>query len=162
MSAEVGGQLAGKLAVVTGGGAGIGGAVSRALAGAGARVVVAEIDPERAEAVTSEIASAGGDAVPVVCDVRESEAVERVLEAAGGPADVLVNLDIEFHDELDAPEIEAAVDRLERAIKARHPEVSRIFIEAEKLGPAEDAGADVDADTDTDTDADTHAGTGGH
>ncbi|MGI9592070.1 MAG: SDR family NAD(P)-dependent oxidoreductase [Myxococcota bacterium] len=91
MSGAGGGELAGKLAVVTGGGAGIGGAVSRTLAAAGARVVVVEIDPARAEAVTSEITSAGGEAVPVVCDVRDPDATERAREAAGGAADVLVN-----------------------------------------------------------------------
>ncbi len=91
MAAQDEGQLAGKRAVVTGGGAGIGGAISKALAAAGARVVVAEIDAERAEAVVAEIAAAGGEAVPVVCDVREREAVERVVEAAAGAADVLVN-----------------------------------------------------------------------
>lgn len=76
---------------MTGGGAGIGGAISRSFAAAGARVVVAEIDPERAEAVVGEIAAAGGQAMPVVCDVREADAAERVREAAGGAADVLVN-----------------------------------------------------------------------
>jgi NAD(P)-dependent dehydrogenase (short-subunit alcohol dehydrogenase family) len=83
--------LAGKLAVVTGGGAGIGGAVSRLFAAAGARVVVAEIDPERAAAVAAEIVAAGGEALPEVCDVREPDAAERVLAAAGGKVDVLVN-----------------------------------------------------------------------
>ena len=41
-------DLTGRVAVVTGGGGGIGGAVSDALAGAGAHVVVAEIDDQRA------------------------------------------------------------------------------------------------------------------
>ena len=87
--------------------------------------------------------------------------MKRPLTMHLGPADVLVNLDIEFHDELEAPEIEAAVDRLERAIKERHPEVSRIFIEAEKLGAAEDVsvGTGTHADADTQADADTGTGT---
>ncbi len=91
MALSTEGQLAGKLAVVTGGGAGIGGAISRMFASAGARIVVVEIDPSSAEAVVSQIADAGGEAEAVVCDVRKPEAVERVAEAAGAAVDVLVN-----------------------------------------------------------------------
>ena len=50
--------LAGKVAVVTGGGDGIGGAVSRLFAEHGALVEIAEIDPERAERKRAEIEAA--------------------------------------------------------------------------------------------------------
>jgi hypothetical protein len=46
------------------------------------------------------------------------------------PDDVLVNLDVDFKDDLGASEIEAAVERIETAIRAAHPHVKRIFIEA--------------------------------
>lgn len=89
------GLLAGRSAVVTGGGDGIGGAISRAFAGAGARVIVAEIDAERAFRVVSDIEAAGGCARAVVCDVREPGAAESVAEVAAaygeGRVDVLVN-----------------------------------------------------------------------
>ncbi len=92
---EDGGMLAGRVAVVTGGGAGIGGAISRAFAAAGARVVLAEIDAERAAGAVADIEAAGGVARAVVCDVREPGAAEGVAAAAGeltgGGVDVLVN-----------------------------------------------------------------------
>jgi len=91
VGAQDAGRLAGRRAVVTGGGAGIGGAVSRALARAGARVLVVEIDPERASSTVSAIEAAGGEAASLVCDVREPDAAERAVEAAAGPVDVLVN-----------------------------------------------------------------------
>ena len=86
--------LAGKVAVVTGGGAGIGGAISRLFAAHGATLEIAEIDPERAEQIAAEIEAAGGRARAQVVDVREPAAVDRfaraVLDAHGG-IDVLVN-----------------------------------------------------------------------
>lgn len=50
-----------------------------------------------------------------------------------GPHEILLNLDIQFRGGLAAAEIEVAVDRLEKEIRARHPWVKRIFIEAESL-----------------------------
>jgi cation diffusion facilitator family transporter len=50
-----------------------------------------------------------------------------------GPHDILVNLEIDFADELNSAGIEEAVDRVEHAIKQAHPDVTRIFIEAESL-----------------------------
>ncbi len=88
---SAGGRLAGRVAVVTGGGAGIGGGVSRLFAAEGARVVLAEVDAERASTAVEEIRAAGGDARAVVCDAREPEAVEAVSRAAGERVDVLVN-----------------------------------------------------------------------
>jgi NAD(P)-dependent dehydrogenase (short-subunit alcohol dehydrogenase family) len=86
--------LAGRVAVVTGGGVGIGGATSRLFAQHGARVEIAEVDPERAEQAVTEITAAGGDAHATVLDVRDVDAVEdwagQVL-ARRGHVDVLVN-----------------------------------------------------------------------
>lgn len=47
-----------------------------------------------------------------------------------GPQDVMLALNIEFHDELSADEIEAAVRRIEKNIRTAHTDVKRIFIEA--------------------------------
>jgi NAD(P)-dependent dehydrogenase (short-subunit alcohol dehydrogenase family) len=91
MTAEI--DLSGQVAVVTGGAGGIGGAVSDALAGAGARVVVADVDAELADERVATIRAAGGDAESFVTDVRDADAVDRlarqVLDA--GTVDVLVN-----------------------------------------------------------------------
>ena len=87
-------DLTGRVAVVTGGGAGIGGGISRVLAAAGAHVVVAEIDPVRATRTVADIEAAGQQASAQVCDVREPEAVAALADAvqqAHGRCDVLVN-----------------------------------------------------------------------
>jgi cation diffusion facilitator family transporter len=61
-------------------------------------------------------------------------AVERVappLTMHLGPHEILLNLEVTFRQALSAAEIVAAVDRLEAAIRSHHPDVKRIFIEAE-------------------------------
>jgi len=86
--------LDGRVAVVTGGGDGIGGAVSRLFAQHGATVEVAEHDRERADTVVADITGAGGVAEARIVDVRDPAAVDSyaadVLERRGR-VDVLVN-----------------------------------------------------------------------
>ncbi|WP_303309895.1 cation diffusion facilitator family transporter [Hymenobacter sp. BT730] len=50
-----------------------------------------------------------------------------------GPADVVLALDVDFRDELTAVEVEQTIDRLQEAIRAKHPEFKRIFIEAKNI-----------------------------
>lgn len=87
--------LEGRVAVVTGGAAGIGGGCSRCLAAAGATVVVNDIDPELLAGTVTAIEAAGGSAMPLVGDIRTPETVAGLVEAAasvaGGRIDVLVN-----------------------------------------------------------------------
>lgn len=73
--------LAGRTAVVTGGGTGIGGATARLFARHGAHVEIAEIDPELAEAAVADITAAGGSARAHVVDVRTEEGVAALAEA---------------------------------------------------------------------------------
>lgn len=60
-------------------------------------------------------------------------AFKRPLSLYFGPKEVLVNLDVNFKDELTSDEIEMTIDRIERAIKKEIPAVNRIFIEAETI-----------------------------
>lgn len=57
----------------------------------------------------------------------------RPLSLYFGPEEVLVNLNVDFCDELVSDEIEHTVDRIEKKIKAAVPAVNRIFIEAETI-----------------------------
>ncbi|SNR52414.1 MULTISPECIES: cation diffusion facilitator family transporter [Hymenobacter] len=61
------------------------------------------------------------------------EQVRRPLTMYMGPQDVVLALDVEFHDHLSAVEIEQAVDQLQDSIRAKHPEFKRIFIESKGL-----------------------------
>jgi NAD(P)-dependent dehydrogenase (short-subunit alcohol dehydrogenase family) len=87
-------MLTGKVAIVTGGGGGIGGAISRTFAAHGASVAVVDIDADRATETVHEIKAAGGAAVAMIADVRDAgigrQAVDATI-AAYGRVDVLVN-----------------------------------------------------------------------
>ena len=48
-----------------------------------------------------------------------------------GPEDVLLALSLDFHDELNAGQVEEAIYIMEMAIKARFPEIRRLFIEVQ-------------------------------
>jgi NAD(P)-dependent dehydrogenase (short-subunit alcohol dehydrogenase family) len=86
--------LAGRAAVVTGAGAGIGKGIALGFAAFGARVALLERNADTARATADEVAAAGGDALALPTDVRDGEAVERAVAAAVarfGGVDVLVN-----------------------------------------------------------------------
>ena len=87
-------QLDGRVAIVTGGGQGIGAACAEALGEAGATIIVAELMPERAEACVDALKAAGIKASAVALDVTDSGAVDKAAEAIArehGGADILVN-----------------------------------------------------------------------
>ena len=71
--------LDGKTALVTGGASGIGRATSRLFAREGARVVVADVQPEGGEETVTMIKDTGGEAVFVRCDVTQASDVEAMV-----------------------------------------------------------------------------------
>lgn len=88
------GVLAGKSALVTGGASGIGRAVCLRFAREGARVAVADLDAEGAEAVARSIRDRGGDALALRVDVGRAEEVREMVRRtveAFGRLDILVN-----------------------------------------------------------------------
>ena len=83
-----------QVAVITGGGSGIGRGIADTLAALGAHVVLASRKQERVDAAAAEIRAAGGRASAVAVDVREAERVQQVVaqvREAHGRIDLLVN-----------------------------------------------------------------------
>jgi 3-oxoacyl-[acyl-carrier protein] reductase len=96
----------GKIAIVTGAGQGIGEAYAKGLAGAGARVVVAELNEAQGRRVAAEIAASGGEARFVHVDVGSPESTRAMAAAtvdAFGGIDCLVNNAAIFHSMAVAP-----------------------------------------------------------
>jgi NAD(P)-dependent dehydrogenase (short-subunit alcohol dehydrogenase family) len=87
-------DLAGKTALVTGGGGVLCSTMSLALAGCGAKVAVVDLRKEAAEAVAEEIRKAGGSAIGIACDVLNLEslkAANEIVKKELGPVDILIN-----------------------------------------------------------------------
>jgi NAD(P)-dependent dehydrogenase (short-subunit alcohol dehydrogenase family) len=87
-------DLTDQVAVVTGGGAGIGQGCAVALARSGADVVVVEIDPHRAEQTVALVQAEGRSALPVQTDVLDTDQIRAAIAAADGAfgrVDILVN-----------------------------------------------------------------------
>ena len=88
------GSLQNRVAIVTGGALGIGGATSRKLAAEGAKVLVADYVMEAAEENVSRIVSAGGEAKAMHVDVSKAEDIEAMVKEAVdtfGGLHILVN-----------------------------------------------------------------------
>ena len=88
------GSLDKKVAVVTGGGRGIGRGICEVLAREGARLVIADIDLENARRTAADLRAAGADVHVVACDVTEAASAEAAIREAVnrfGGVDILVN-----------------------------------------------------------------------
>lgn len=86
--------LSGQVAIVTGGGSGIGRCIAHELAALGAEVVLAGRTAEKVEAVAEEVRADGGRAYGVACDIRDTDRVEALFSTVlerSGRLDILVN-----------------------------------------------------------------------
>jgi len=87
-------DLTDKVALVTGGGGVLCSTMAQALAACGARIAVADLKQEAAEAVAAKIREAGGTAISVACNVLEKESLAAANEKVKqelGPVDILIN-----------------------------------------------------------------------
>jgi NAD(P)-dependent dehydrogenase (short-subunit alcohol dehydrogenase family) len=87
-------ELAGQVAIVTGGGTGIGEAAARLLAAAGADVVVAARKVERLQGVAADISNTGRRCIALPTDVRAEEDIQRLVDTTldeFGRIDIVVN-----------------------------------------------------------------------
>ena len=96
-------DLRGKVAVVTGGAAGMGFAFSRRLGEAGAAVLIADINPEIGKQRTKELAAAGYKVDFVKCDVTRESDVANMVDVAVktfGGLDIMVNNKVVHHQDV--------------------------------------------------------------
>ena len=75
-------QLEGRVAVITGGGSGIGEGLARACHAAGMRVVLGDVEEEQAARVANDVRELGGDAIAVQADVSSRESLEELAARA--------------------------------------------------------------------------------
>jgi len=89
------GAIDNKVAIVTGGGGGIGGAIVQRFAREGAKLAVADIDAEAAKASAANVAAKRADGMPIAADVTDKKSVDEMVKATldrWGRIDILINV----------------------------------------------------------------------
>jgi NAD(P)-dependent dehydrogenase (short-subunit alcohol dehydrogenase family) len=109
-------DLSGRVALVVGGGSGIGQAGAEGIAALGAHVVVADIVPDDAKGVAERISGAGGKASPLHIDVRSTAAVDAMVEAV-----------VRSHGRLDIALTTPAVNLRKRLLDYSDEEFDRVI-----------------------------------
>jgi all-trans-retinol dehydrogenase (NAD+) len=110
-------SLLNQIAFITGAGDGIGRSLALDLAKAGAKIVIADIDKTKAEAVANEILGNGGEAIAVYCDVASVESVKQAASTArtafGDPTILISNAGIC----ISKPIVEHSIEDFEKTLK---------------------------------------------
>lgn len=112
-------KLKGKVAIVTGGGTGIGKGISRSLAEAGATVVIAQSTMEKAEKASAELQAEGHNALPMEVDISSRAMVQKLVSdttAKCGQIDILVNNAAMTGPKVSAHFLELSDELLDRTI----------------------------------------------
>ena len=128
-------RLSGRVAIVTGGAQGLGGATARKLAGEGARVLVADIDLETALANVERIRGQGHEAEAVRADVGSHADIKAMVEAAvdrWGRLDILFNNAFDVLTAFSGGAVELAEDAWDRDIAVL---LKSVFLSAKHAVP---------------------------
>jgi 3-oxoacyl-[acyl-carrier protein] reductase len=89
------GAIDNKVAIVTGGGGGIGGAIAQRFACEGAKLAIADIDAVAVRACAAKLAGNGNESIPLTADVTDKKSVDAMVQATldrWGRIDILINV----------------------------------------------------------------------